>query len=108
MKKSAVIAILSLFNTQIAFGFCKAEGLQRDIEVITSRGDLTIDERRKDIANAKSAFKEEMIECAVTGEAISDKAATLAISYLKADSTTIEGRDTDALIEKIKSRVPNN
>lgn len=107
MNKYAIIAIL-LLKTSMAFTFCKAEGLQRDIEVITSRSDLNIDERRKDIANAKSAFKVEMIECAVTGEAISDKAANLAINYIKADSTTKEGRDTDALIETIKRRIPNN
>lgn len=107
MKKLTLILFV-LVCTQNLMAFCKAEGLQRDIEVITSRADLSIDERRKDISYAKSAFKEDIIECAVTGEAISDKAAKLAIAYINNDSTTKSGSATNALIEMINSRVPKN
>lgn len=107
MKKFFLILVVSL-NTQNLVAYCKAEGLQRDIEVITSRADLSIDERRKDINHAKNAFKEDVIECAVNGEGISDKAAMLAISYIHNDPTTKSGPATDALIEMINSRVPKN
>ena len=106
MNQLAVIVILFL-TTQNLMAFCKAEGLQRDIEIITSRNDLSVDQRRKDIDSAKDAFKEDVIECAVTGEQISGKAAQLAISYINNDSTTKQGSATNALIEKIKSQVPN-
>jgi hypothetical protein len=107
MKKYIFLAMV-LLKTPMAFSFCKAEGLQRDIEVITARSDLSIDQRRKDIAYAKSAFKEDIIECAVAGEAISYKAAYLAVNYIRADDTTIQGRAMEDLIKKINSRIPNN
>lgn len=106
MKKLAVI-LLFFLTTQNLMAFCKAEGLQRDIEIITARHDLSIDQRRKDIALAKDAFKEDVIECAVTGEKISNTAAELAIKYIYNDSTTKQGAATEALIEKIKSQIPN-
>ncbi len=107
--KSSMVVLLSLFlNVNQAKAFCKAEGLQRDIEVIVSRADLTIDERRKDIAHAKNAFKEDTIECAMSGELISEKAATLAIKYINEDSTTKPGQATDALIERIQNQIPKN
>lgn len=108
VMKNAILVLVMLMTTQNLMAFCKAEGLQRDIEVITSRGDLSIDERRKDINHAKISFKEDVIECAVNGEGISDKAAKLAIMYIHNDSTTRTGQATDALIEMINSRVPKN
>ena len=105
--KNLMVTLVLLLTTQYSMAFCKAEGLQRDIEIITARHDLSIDQRRKDIASAKDAFKEDIIECAVTGELISEKAANLAINYINADSTTKSGPETQALIEKIKSQIPN-
>lgn len=105
--KILMVALVLLLTTQNLMAFCKAEGLQRDIEIITARHDLTLDQRRKDISAAKDAFKEDIIECAVTGELISEKAANLAITYINADSTTKDGPETQALIKKIKSQIPN-
>lgn len=106
--KKLTVALLLLSSTQNLMAFCKAEGLQRDIEIITSRHDLSVDQRRKDIAMAKDAFKEDIIECAVSGEGISDKAAKLAITYINDDSTTKQGSATEELIQMINSRVPKN
>ena len=61
-----------------------------------------------DLDKIREQFKEDIIECAVTEEPISDKAASLAIKYIKDDSTTKSGSATTALIEMIQSRVPKN
>ena len=107
MQKLTVTLLILLINQNL-MAFCKAEGLQRDIEIITSRHDLSIEQRRKDITMAKDAFKEDVIECAIREEGISHKAAKLAITYINDDSTTKQGAATEALIQMINSRVPKN
>lgn len=99
--KTIIILLLVSILANSAFAVCKAEHLQKDIEAIQARKDISYDDKKRDIHQAKMSFKDDVIECALNSEPISQKARMLAEKYIHDDFTTKpkEAKELLGLIE---------
>ncbi len=99
MRQLIAFLVISI-STSYAFSFCKAEGLQTDIETIRERTDITWEAKQHRIRQAKRDFKYEVIECALNNEPISKQAQALAKKYILEDETT-RPEEAQALLKRI-------
>ncbi len=87
MKKLFLILAL-IFNHTLVFAICDISDFSKTKREIESRPDYNFLEKREALDLAKQLFREEVIECALNKEPISEQAQSFAIELIEEDHTT--------------------